>query len=346
MGLAVAAAVLWAVGMTVLQPLTEPIGPWSETLPGNNSYWARDLRFLAILAVAAGLVLAGGGRRGSAVPAVLLAGGWLAVDVAVDRADPHGAGPTGALAVAGCLAVAVTAIVVRRQARADPDRPVLAGTACVTAVLVLVAVLTESPTDREPELDPAAVATALLLLALAVACGSAAAPASSSRGERHPVAPGRPDTVERRRRQAVAAGLAVVGVAGLLLVRAVAPGQRLTPAAALGTLLLAGVTLLAWDWPGGRPTWWRHGLAALVAAVVPQVLLVVAVVVSGMLHLAAPLTALAGNSPINSADSDVLTSLAGLSAGLGTALLLIRLERLGQELGRPEPSRRASAERR
>ncbi|MEV4479037.1 hypothetical protein [Micromonospora coxensis] len=344
MGLAVVAVVLWAVGATVLQPLTEPIGPWSETLPGNNTYWARDLRFLAILAIAAGLVLAGGGRRDAALPAVLLAGGWLAVDVAVDRADPYGTGPTVALAVAGCLAVAATATVVRRHARADPDRTVLTGTACVAAVLVLVAALIESPTDREPELDPAALATGLLLLALTLACALAAAPRSP--GTRRPDGSPFPETAGRRRRYATAAGIAVVGVAGLLLVRTVAPGQRLTPAAALGTVLLTGVTLLAWDRPGGRPAWWRHGLAALVAAVVPMVLLVAAAVVGGMLGLAAPLTALAGNSPINSADSDILTSLAGLVAGLGTAPLLIRLERLGQEPARREPPRRANAERR
>ncbi|SCG68182.1 hypothetical protein GA0070614_4356 [Micromonospora coxensis] len=346
MGLAVVAAVLWAVGMTVLQPLTEPVGPWSETLPGNNTYWARDLRFLAILAVAAGLVLAGGGRRDAAVPAVLLAGGWLAVDVAVDRADPYGAGATVALAVAGCLAVAATATLVRRPARAAPDRPVLAGTACVAAVLVLVATLIESPTDREPELDPAALATAGLLLALTVAGALAAAPASPSPGTRRPDGSPLPVTAERRRRYAVAAGIAVVGLVGLVLVRAVEPGHRLTPAAALGTVLLAGVTLLAWDWPDGRPTWWRHGLATLVAAVLPVGLMVAVAVVTGMLRLAAPLTALAGNSPINSADSDVLLSLSGLLAGLGTALLLARPATLGQAPTPPEPPLRASAERR
>ncbi|MEU7399577.1 hypothetical protein, partial [Streptomyces albogriseolus] len=60
--LSAAAVVLWAYGVTVLQPLTEPIGPWSERLPGNNAYWARDLRFMAIMAVALGLVLAGRGH--------------------------------------------------------------------------------------------------------------------------------------------------------------------------------------------------------------------------------------------------------------------------------------------
>ena len=41
-----------------------------------------------------------------------------------------------------------------------------------------------------------------------------------------------------------------------------------------------------------------------------------------LLPIGATFTALAGNSPINAADSDVLLSLAGLLSGLGMALLL------------------------
>ncbi|MEV1145777.1 hypothetical protein, partial [Micromonospora sp. NPDC049799] len=99
--LAVVAAALWAVGMTVLQPLTEPIGPWPETLPPIDTYWARDLRFAAIVAAVLGLVLAGRGDRRWSAPAVVLGGLWAAADVAVDRVDPDGAGPTVLLAAAG-----------------------------------------------------------------------------------------------------------------------------------------------------------------------------------------------------------------------------------------------------
>ncbi|MCM0678762.1 hypothetical protein NCC78_29410, partial [Micromonospora phytophila] len=109
--LAALAAILWAVGVTVLQPLTDPIGPWPENLPGNNAYWVRDLRFSMIVAAVLGLVLAGGGDRRWSGPAVLLGGLWIAADVAVDRLDPTGAGPTVLLAVAGWAAVAGAAAI-------------------------------------------------------------------------------------------------------------------------------------------------------------------------------------------------------------------------------------------
>ncbi|WP_375372827.1 hypothetical protein, partial [Micromonospora sp. S-DT3-3-22] len=265
-GLAALAVPLWAVGMTVWQPLTEPVGPWSERLPETSTYWARDLRFLALMAVASGLVLAGGGRRSWLVPAVLLGGGALAADVAVDRADPTGPGATVSLVAAGWLAVAITVLLaVRRDgatgvdgphrradgtgpgdtpgaavvARSDRtvfpagplrtggrDRAVLAGVAAVAAALALTAVLTRSPTDREPALGPAPLATALLLLAVTVAGALAAAPA---RG---------------RRRLVLAVGLAVAGGVGLPLIRLVGPADRLVPVALLGAVLLLWVTLL------------------------------------------------------------------------------------------------------
>ncbi|MFI9639396.1 hypothetical protein ACIG87_04895 [Micromonospora sp. NPDC051925] len=259
-GLAALAVVFWAVGMTVLQPLTEPLGPWSEKLPGDRSHWPRDLRFLALMAVASGLVLAGGGRRSRALPAVLLGGGAMAVDVAVDRIDLTGPGATVLLVVLGWLAVGVTVVLgVRRDTAAGPaavagptgaaggagpyraggvvgrDRAVLTGVSCVTAVLAVVAVLAGAPTDREPELGPAALTTGLLLLASTVAGALAAAPA---RGQT---------------RIAAAVGLAVAGVVGLWLVRLVGPGDRLMPAVVLGTVLVVGVMLLARPAAGQGP---------------------------------------------------------------------------------------------
>ncbi len=377
-GLAALAVPLWAVGMTVWQPLTEPVGPWSERLPEASTYWARDLRFLALMAVASGLVLAGAGRRSWLVPAVLLGGGALAVDVAVDRVDPTGPGATALLVVAGWLAVGSTvASAVRRDGAtgvdgprradgtgpgdapggaglagaasvagpdrtvgpADPHRPVgvagrdravLAGAAAVAAVLALTAVLTRSPTGREPALDPAALVTALLLLAVTVTGAAAAAPA---RG---------------RRRLTAATGVAVTGGIGLPLVRLVGPADRLVPAALLGAVLLLGVTLLTRPALPAR----RYLVLGAVALLAPAVLWHVASLVSAVLSPGAPLTALAGNSPVGGGDPDVLTSLAGLVAGLGTALALARVAGVpGRPAHRPAPSaggsaRPASAERR
>ncbi|MEH0927599.1 hypothetical protein [Micromonospora sp. CPCC 205558] len=312
--LSAAAVVLWAIGMTVLQPLTEPIGPWSENLPGNNAYWARDLRFLAIMAVAAGLMLAGRGQLRWSQPAVLLGGLWVAADIAIDRVDPTGVAATVLLAVSGCAVLAALAAVLCWRDRATPParpparaRKALTGTACVAGVLTVVAVGMESPTDREPELNQGALATAALLVVLAVGAALAAAPARS------------------RARVGLAAGLAMTALIGVALVRAVPPGPRLLPEVALGAVLLTGVTFVAWDWPGGRPIWWHHALAALAALVGPMVfLLATAIPIMILLPIGATFTALAGNSPINGADSDVLISLFGLLSGLAMSLLLAR----------------------
>ncbi|MGQ5264010.1 hypothetical protein ACTWLT_25035 [Micromonospora sp. ZYX-F-536] len=319
------AVLLWAIGMTVLQPLTEPIGPWSERLPGNNTYWARDLRFAAIVAVVLGLVLAGRGHLRWSGPAVLLGGLWVAADVAIDRADPSGAEATVLLAAGGCAVLsAVAAVLLSRDRRVRPaaaDRWALTGAACVAGVLAMVAAGIESPTDREPELNPAASATGALLVVLTVGAALAAAPARS------------------RTRWLLAAGLGVAAVSGVGLVRAIPPGPRSLPQLALGAVLLTGVTLLAWDWPGGRPAWRHHALAALAALVGPAaMLLVVGITMMVLVPIGATFTALAGNSPINAADSDLLVSLGGVLAGLGMALLLAWPPALGYRPDPPSPS--------
>ncbi|MEU8422947.1 hypothetical protein AB0C15_18930 [Micromonospora sp. NPDC048835] len=320
--LSAVAVVLWAYGMTRWQPLTEPLGPWSERLPGNNAYWARDLRFMAIMAVSLGLMLAGRGHLRWGGPAVVLGGCWIAADVTIDRADPMGSDATVLLAAAGCGVLGVvTAMLLWWERRTPPPREpgtpptreraagrrVLTGAACVAAVLTLVASGIESPTDREPELNQGALVTAALLVILAVGAALAAAPARTGV------------------RVGLAVGLTVVCLLGVGLVRAAAPGERLLPETALGAVLLTGVTLLAWDWPGGRPVWWHHAVAAVLALVGPVVFIVAtAIPMMIILPIGAALTALAGNSPINAADSDLLVSLVGLLAGLGMAVLLAR----------------------
>ncbi|MGK5738600.1 hypothetical protein [Micromonospora sp. URMC 103] len=306
--LAGAAATLWAVNMTVLQPLTEPVGPWSESLPGNNSYWARDLRFATIVAVVLGLLLAGRGDRRWVPPAVLLGGAWVAADLLVDRADPYGAGTAVLLAAGGCLVVAAVAVFLVRRGRGVSapagGQRLLTAVACIAGVLALVAATIESPTDRERELNPGAFATGALLVVVAVAAALAAAPAVT------PV------------RWSLAAVVGAAALVGVGLTRAAPPGNRLLPQLVLGAVLLTGVTLLAWEWPNGRPDWGRHGLAAVAALLGPTAMTIFGVIVTMTLRIGAPFTALAGNSPINTADSDILLSLVGLLAGLGMALLL------------------------
>ncbi|MEV1146483.1 hypothetical protein, partial [Micromonospora sp. NPDC049799] len=132
---------------------------------------------------------------------------------------------------------------------------------------------------------------------------------------------------DRRGLAAAAAGLAIVGVG---VVRMLSPGSRILPAVLLGAVLLTGVTLVAWDRPGGRVEWRWQALAALAALLAPAAMGFLALLTMAWLEPVAPLTALAGNTTINADGTDVLYSLAGLLAGLGTALLLAWPPALGE----------------
>ncbi|MEH0818568.1 MULTISPECIES: hypothetical protein [unclassified Micromonospora] len=344
--LAAAAVVLWAVGMTVLQPLTEPIGPWPERLAGTNTYWARDVRFLAVALVVLGLALAGGGDRRWIRPALVLGAGAVVADLLLDRADVTGV-PATVLLVAGGWVVtgALAAFLVRRHGW--PGRPVhwqrrraLGMAAAVAATLVVVAGGLESPTEREPELIPACLAAALLSLAASLGCALAAAPA-----------PG-------RIRWRWVLGLALAGVVGLAAGRLLPSGHRLGPLFALGVVLLTGTTLLSWDRPGGRPPWRRHAMAAAAALLGLPAVGLLALLVQAALPVGAVLTARAGNIAVGTTDTDVLFSLAGVLTGLVLGLLLAWPNALGHPAGgQPRPAgppappgpdgpRRASAERR
>ncbi|MEH1053712.1 hypothetical protein V6U89_00625 [Micromonospora sp. CPCC 206171] len=347
--LAASAVVLWAVGMTVLQPLTEPVGPWPERLAGINTYWARDVRFLAILLVVLGLVLAGGGDRRWTHPALVLGAGAVVADVLLDRADVTGVPATVLLVAGGWAAVGLlAAFLVRRHGRSG--RPVhwqrrraLGMAASVAATLVVVAGALRSPTDREPELTSACLAAAGLSLAASVGCALAAASA-----------PG-------RERRWWAFGLALAGAAGLAVGRLLPPGHRWWPVLALGVVLLTGTTLVSWDRPGGRPLWRRHAMAAVAMLLGLPTVGWLALLAQAALPVGAVLTDGAGNIAVDAMDTDVLFSLAGLLTGLVLGLLLAWPNALGHPAGgqpRPEAPpgpegppgpdgpRRASAERR
>ena len=74
----VGGALLWAYALTVVQPATEPApGVWAE----NNTYWARDVRWMAIVAVVCALVLAVRGVRTPTLVAVGAGVAWALADV-------------------------------------------------------------------------------------------------------------------------------------------------------------------------------------------------------------------------------------------------------------------------
>jgi hypothetical protein len=105
-----AGAALWAYGIAVLQPLCEPGSPFWEYAE-NNSYWARDVRWAAILAVSAVLASV---VRSPAAAAIGVT--WLGADLALDRIDPGRPALVPALLAAG-LVVTALALLGRRRPR-------------------------------------------------------------------------------------------------------------------------------------------------------------------------------------------------------------------------------------
>ena len=330
--LAAAAAVWWGVGMAALQPLTEPLGPWPETLYSGSAYWARDLRWAAIVAVAAGLVLAGGGDRRWVAAAVVLGGLWAAADVLVDRADLAGTPAAVLLAAAAVGIVALVAGLLHVRLGGPPapvERRRLVITACVAAALLAGAACTATPQGNPAELGPAAVVTSLLTGAVAICCALAAGP---------PSAPA-------RRWWALA--LAALTALAVWAVRLAPADGRTFPRLVLGTVLITGITLLAWDRPGGRPQWRWHGLAALWAFAGLQVVWTAVLLVARALAIGPSFTALAGNLPVAAPQEDVPVPLVALLTGLVLGLPLAWPKALGHHAGPtiPRPAGPDPAER-
>ncbi|GAA5202274.1 hypothetical protein GCM10023322_83910 [Rugosimonospora acidiphila] len=146
------AGALWVIDLTMVQPLTEPAKPWHHLTVGNNAYWARDLRWLAIFAAIAALLPVSRW-------AWTLAPFWIAADVILDRFDVRATGP-----VMVATAVAVTAFAVTARTGRGAARP----GAVIAAALVPLAAEIQSPTDSEAALDPMAAAVAAVLLLAAI----------------------------------------------------------------------------------------------------------------------------------------------------------------------------------
>ena len=180
----VAAAVVWAVCLAIYQPRMEPTGFWIDTstgqaypeIAGNNTYWPRDIRQLAILLAVAAVILLGRARWTAAVAALVLGGVWFVADLGLDRLDVAGAAAAGWLAASAVLGFAVASAVGAGRS-AGPPQPLLARmVAMAAAVLAAVTMIVQTPWD-EPLTDPAEVrienaltlTQVVLVLALAAA---------------------------------------------------------------------------------------------------------------------------------------------------------------------------------
>ncbi|AEV83863.1 hypothetical protein ACWT_2578 [Actinoplanes sp. SE50] len=290
---AVGGAALWAYGIAVLQPLTEPDSRWWE-MAQNSSYWARDLRWGAIVASCLALiVLAGGARwptRGVAAGGV----GWIVVDLLMDRADPGRPALPLTLGV-GVLVVATAAVVCTRCGRRTSLRPPVLRTVAVIGVLSAISMLgVGSPSGGEPQLPPTRLAVVLLHIVLAwIATLTAAAPVAASRAA------------------------ATTGVALGWVVLTVFFAH--SPPDALVWLLLAGSGLfVAGIWSVGHPSA-PAGLRAAVTISGALIIPIMCMVIGYATIIIGPdMTRMAGNESLNG-DEDMLLGLAGVLAGLAVA---------------------------
>jgi hypothetical protein len=280
LALGCAGAVLWAYGLVVLEPLTEPMP--ADAL--SDSYWARDLRWSAVLAVAATLLWLSRGRRPYAWFAPLAAVVWLAADIGLDRLDIT-RDALVPVAVTGCAAVIGAGVLLVRSQGESNRRPMIAAAAvcAVNAPLCLPEEADGAPGAR--------IWTTALLLVVALVCALSASPAPF--------------------RMRITAGVAAAlwfsaAAAGLFT------GAFLLAAAAV---LLAGVWLITRAWPG----WWR-ATAGAAATIVGFPLLGYALFIASE-QWGRPLTALAGNPHIVGADADVVLPLTGALVGLVFAVL-------------------------
>jgi hypothetical protein len=290
-------AILWAVGLTILQPLTEPTKPWIGDVASNNTYWARDIRWMAIVVILVAFVLSCRGDRLLSLLGGLAAVGWFGADIVLDRRDVEGWAATGPVAAIACAVVAVGMLIARRRAHV-PGTGVLIVAAAIAAALAPLAGIMESPTDTEAGLTPSAVAAGLLLAAVALGCALAIGPVSAER-------------------RLLAMGLGVATTVGVIGLRALQPGTRFSPMTFLAVVLFTGLSALVWHHPG-RHRWGSYvGVAVATLLLYPAAVVTFHILMGIQIQIAGVFTALAGNPPVNAADSDTLVTLTGVLAGLG-----------------------------
>ena len=183
LGCAYAAVSFWALALTLLQPLTETAGRYSAP----PQYWARDLRWLCMLAAGCALVVAlhPAGRPGG--PVAALGPVLLAADLGLDRAGVAGPAPAVLLAVAACALVTGVRLAARRRPGGSGYPAALACAAIAAAGTPLAPFVAASPvTAGHPALRPAVVAVTVLFATVTIV--AVVAVAGAARPGRLPLA--------------------------------------------------------------------------------------------------------------------------------------------------------------
>ncbi|MEV0154341.1 hypothetical protein AB0H57_11465 [Micromonospora sp. NPDC050686] len=320
----VTGAVIWALAAAIYQPVMQPDGFWTDSgsgerlpeLASNNTYWPRDIRQLAILLALAGvLLICRGNPRGLTAGAAVTVG-WLGADLWLDRIDVAGAAAAAWLAAGGIAVFAASAVLAHRMSAGADGSPLARHvTATVAALLAVTTMVVSTPWD-EPVSAPdrvtvenalAGLKAALVVLFLAAALALVV------------------HTAAQLPRVAAFVGVAALGA--WLAVGSDGGGKP------LGMIVMfVGATLAvaaARDVPLGRllPVAIISGAALLPAAI--------ALYLVGM-GVGSAMTVVAGNPPVNGADSDLALSFCGLVLGLLLSTLSHLLTRAARQHPRPE----------
>ncbi|ADD41616.1 hypothetical protein [Stackebrandtia nassauensis] len=308
---AMAAAIWWALGITVIQPMIEPL----QTAE-NNTYWLRDVRWLALLVIVLAFVWSfRGDKRLSAMAAGALVVG-IAVDILLDRFDDDFMTRNFDFVESSSIRWGAYLVVILVpgawiRAKFQPNRPsprVSMMAAMVAAVAAGFASALESPTDREWYL----AASALVLVALLTAIGVGAAHSAANRWGRY---------------EWGLAGLAALAIVGLTVIGRL--GDPPAATALFSTLALLGtaagaMALLA---TAGRWQLAPRLVIAVCLGALAVLVSVVAMIVMVATGVASVFTALAGNPAVNAADWDTVMTLPAVAAGLFLGWGLVSYDR-------------------
>ena len=302
---AVAGSVIWAISLAVYQQIMEPTGfriypdgSQGPKLAENGTYWPREARELGILLALVGVILIGNARRRAFVATAVLGVAWLGTDLYLDRVDIDGRPAATWLAVAGTAAVVVisliTMLVPWGRTPTPLGRHLAGGTAAVIAAIGPGLIVY----SKHPKITNAIVAMDIaLVVGFVIAALALLLPLTTTTFARWFVV--------------IAAALALpaltVGIDGI---------RNASPVPYVGPLLL----LMAIAAALGQIT--RILVVGLVGAGVGAVAVPgILIVLLGINWFGRVLTDLAGNPPVNAADTDVTIGLPLLIAGVAITAL-------------------------
>lgn len=298
--------VTWALAAAIYQPFMQPDGFWTDSstgqvfpeVGGNNTYWPRDIRQLAILLALGGVILICRanirGVEAGAIATIV----WLGVDIWLDRVDVAGGTTVIWLAIGGIAMFSTTAVFAVRVSRGQGGPPIASHvSAAVLAILAVATTMVTTPWD-EPVTNPDQVAVenalsvlraGLVAMFIATAIGLIA------------------DRLTAVRARRVGAFIAVAAMASWI---ATASHGPLSAVGLIGMSVAATLAVAA-----AREVSLIRLLAVAMACCLAQLPVMIILYITGS-AVGSAMTSLADNPPISAADTDLSIAFAGLVLGL------------------------------